>query len=143
MCNRYVSPDAAAIERAWHIGARNVPNPWRGGGVYPRALGPFVRRVLRDADAPGERELVVGQWGLVPWFARSARLAYSTNNARRKSSRARRPSSSRGRAVSAASSRRSRSTSRAGRRGALLKLADAQVFEAAPAGAAVQPSLIG
>lgn len=84
MCNRYVSPEAAAIERAWHVGARDVPNPWRGGGVYPRAQGPFVRRVAREADAgvPLERELVVGQWGLVPWFAKSARLAYATNNAR-------------------------------------------------------------
>jgi len=25
---------------------------------------------------------VVGQWGLVPWFAKSPKLAYSTNNAR-------------------------------------------------------------
>src|SRR5690606_27895936 len=45
-------------------------------GVFPRGTGPFVR--ARD----GEREIVVGQWGLVPWFAKTPKLRYSTNNAR-------------------------------------------------------------
>jgi putative SOS response-associated peptidase YedK len=78
MCNRYVSPAAADIERQWHIGARNPPL-WAGGGVYPRSPGPFIRRA--DQAEPS-RELVVGQWGLIPWFAQSPKLAYSTNNAR-------------------------------------------------------------
>ena len=26
--------------------------------------------------------MVVGQWGLIPWFAKAAKLTYSTNNAR-------------------------------------------------------------
>jgi len=26
--------------------------------------------------------LAVGQWGLVPWFAKTAKLSYSTNNCR-------------------------------------------------------------
>ena len=64
------------MERYWHIGGRN---PWRGGEVFPRAPGPFVR-AARNSEAA--RELVVGQWGLVPWFAKSAKLTYSTNNAR-------------------------------------------------------------
>ncbi|MFC3148357.1 SOS response-associated peptidase [Piscinibacterium candidicorallinum] len=76
MCNRYVSPAEAEIERFWHIGARNN-NPWRGGGVYPRAPGPFLR-----LDDRGALELVVGQWGLIPWFAKTPKLTYSTNNAR-------------------------------------------------------------
>jgi putative SOS response-associated peptidase YedK len=76
MCNRYVSPEAGDIERAWHVGARQ---PWRGGEVFPRKPGPFIRRA--DANEAA-RELVVGQWGLIPWFAKSATLAYSTNNAR-------------------------------------------------------------
>ncbi len=75
MCNRYVSPQAGDIERYWHVGGRT---PWRGQEVFPRAPGPFIR-AERDAT---RRELVVGQWGLVPWFAKSAKLAYSTNNAR-------------------------------------------------------------
>jgi putative SOS response-associated peptidase YedK len=77
MCNRYVSPDEAAIERYWHIGARN---PLRLGEVFPRRPGAFIRRAV-DAVEPA-RELVVGQWGLVPWFAKAPKLTFSTNNAR-------------------------------------------------------------
>jgi putative SOS response-associated peptidase YedK len=77
MCNRYVSPGAGDIERFWHLGGRN---PWRGGGVYPRSPGPFVRAVR---DAPERRrELVVGQWGLIPWFAKTPKPTFATNNAR-------------------------------------------------------------
>ena len=98
MCNRYVSPAEADIERQWHIGARQ---PWRGGEVYPRAPGPFIRAPRKPgsgrdappapathptpANAPAHdepAELVVGQWGLVPWFAKTAKLPYATNNAR-------------------------------------------------------------
>lgn len=77
MCNRYTAPDEASIERYWHIGR---DNQWRGSGVFPRSPGPFVRRA-RD-DSGYNRELVVGQRGLFPWFANEAKLAYSTNNAR-------------------------------------------------------------
>ena len=88
MCNRYVSPDQAAIERHWQVapGTR-----WHGAPeIFPRAPGPFIRAGVDGADdgfdaalvaAPG-RELVVGQWGLIPWFAKEAKLSYSTNNAR-------------------------------------------------------------
>lgn len=76
MCNRYISPSQTEIERFWHIGQHNQPQ-WAGGGVYPRAQGPFVR-----ADPTGIPELVIGQWALVPHFAKSAKLPYSTNNAR-------------------------------------------------------------
>lgn len=71
MCNRYVPPEVAAIERLWHIGRHNS-NPWRGGGVYPRSLGPFIRRDRHDTSY--SRELVIGQWGLIPWFAKEAKL---------------------------------------------------------------------
>lgn len=76
MCNRYVSPDAGDVERYWHAGARQ---PWRGAEVFPRSQGPFVR-ASRGNQAG--RESVIGQWGLVPWFATTAKLAYCTNNAR-------------------------------------------------------------
>ena len=65
------------MERYWHVGART---PWRASEVFARAPGPFIR-AERDATRP-KRELVIGQWGLVPWFAKAAKLAYSTNNAR-------------------------------------------------------------
>lgn len=77
MCNRYVSPAQREIERAWEI---RRARPWPGGGVFPRSPGAFIRR---DRDDPGySSELVVGQWGLIPWFAKTAKLAYATNNAR-------------------------------------------------------------
>lgn len=34
------------------------------------------------ASARSGRDLVIGRWGLIPWFAKSTRLNYSTNNAR-------------------------------------------------------------
>ena len=76
MCTRYVSPEAGDIERHWQVGARNPPRWARE--VFPRYPGPFIR-AARDS---GERELVVGQWSLVPWFAKTAKLAYPTANAR-------------------------------------------------------------
>ena len=78
MCTRYITPEALDIERAWHVGARNPPGWARN--MFPRSMGPFIR-AARDATAP-ERELIVGQWGLIPWFAKAAKLPYSTVNAR-------------------------------------------------------------
>lgn len=75
MCNRYVSPVAGDIERYWHIGGQQT---WRGGEVFPKRQGPFIRRAREGEGA----ELVVGQWGLIPWFAKAPTLPYSTNNAR-------------------------------------------------------------
>lgn len=79
MCNRYVPPTMADIERYWHIGAHNQPQ-WLLSGIYPRSLGPFIRRTRNDPSY--SRELVVGQWGLIPHFAKTPKLTYSTNNAR-------------------------------------------------------------
>jgi putative SOS response-associated peptidase YedK len=79
MCTRYISPDEAAMERFWEIGRRNQPAWWESAAVFPRAQGPFIRY---GNDADNGRELVIGQWGLIPWFAKSARLTYSTCNAR-------------------------------------------------------------
>lgn len=80
MCNRYNSPEQAAIERYW--GFKPSDKPWRGHvtPVYPRAPGPFIRRARHDSGY--SPELAVGQWGLVPWFAKTAKLTYATNNAR-------------------------------------------------------------
>ena len=79
MCNRYTPPDEAEIERNWHVGNRS-PQRWWDKALFPRGQGPFIRRAR---DEPGySRELVVGQWGLIPWFAKTAKLPYSTNNAR-------------------------------------------------------------
>ncbi len=74
MCNRYIPPGEGDIERFWEIGRRS-PVRW-AGEIFPRAPGPFIR------STEGHRELVVGQLGLIPWFAKTAKLTYSTNNAR-------------------------------------------------------------
>jgi putative SOS response-associated peptidase YedK len=81
MCTRYISPDGAAIERVWQVGAGH---PWRGGEVFPRAPNVFIRAVRGATEPPltQARELVQGTWGLIPWFAKEPRVAYSTQNAR-------------------------------------------------------------
>ena len=78
MCNRYEPPSPEDITRRWkpRQSAENFPpRP-----LFPRANGPFIRAV-REAVEP-DLELVVGQWALIPWFAKTAKLPYSTNNAR-------------------------------------------------------------
>ena len=81
MCNSYTTPTEDDIERYWRIDRRS-PGWWKDvpTGVYPRAPGLFIRRAL---DEPGHaREAVAGQWGLIPCFAKTRALKYSTNNAR-------------------------------------------------------------
>ena len=55
MCTRYVSPEAADIERLWHVGRHN---PWRGPRkeVFPGYLAPFIR-VSRDIAECLKREV--------------------------------------------------------------------------------------
>jgi putative SOS response-associated peptidase YedK len=78
MCNRYISPDDYEIESFWHI-SQNSPPRWVKA-VYPRMQAPFIRRAKHATGY--ERELVTGQWGLIPWFAKEPKLKYPTNNAR-------------------------------------------------------------
>lgn len=75
MCTRYISPDQAAIERAWHIGRHNQPR-W-AENLFPRAQGPFLR--LGDGDS---LDLIVGTWGLIPSWSKTSVLKYSTVNCR-------------------------------------------------------------
>lgn len=77
MCNRYVSPEQTDIVRFFEIGRRNPTMPWPRE-LYPRAPGPFVR-----LDRDGQRDLIVGRWGLIPHFATSPDIRYSTNNGKR------------------------------------------------------------
>lgn len=82
MCNRYVSPETAEAERFWKIDERRSRrNPFQGSlTVFPRSMAPFIRRAKDEVGY--ERELVIGQWGLIPWFAKEPKLKYPTNNAR-------------------------------------------------------------
>jgi putative SOS response-associated peptidase YedK len=76
MCNRYVSPEQAEIERFFEIGRSHPLPPWPAE-IFPRAPGPFLR-----PGPAGQHELVVGRWGLIPHFAESPDIRYATNNAR-------------------------------------------------------------
>lgn len=79
MCNRYESPEEREIARTWRVGRQN-PGRWWDEVLYPRGQGPFIRRAPERSGY--SRELVVGQWSLIPHFAKSAHLTYNTNNAR-------------------------------------------------------------
>ncbi len=78
MCTRYISPEAGDIERHWHVGS-HTPLHWTRD-LYPHASGPFIR-AARDSSSTA-RELVVGQWGLIPWFSKERKPKFLTVNAR-------------------------------------------------------------
>jgi putative SOS response-associated peptidase YedK len=74
MCNRY---HPACREIDWEEFRAMPPENLPVGPTFPRKPGPFIR-----AGADGERQVAVGQWGLIPWFAKELPLKYSSNNAR-------------------------------------------------------------
>ncbi|MDF2446084.1 MAG: response-associated peptidase [Moraxellaceae bacterium] len=77
MCNVYVPASATDLARQFGVAVQRQYHPHE---IYPRAPGWFIRR---DREAAGyARELVQGQWGLIPWFAKTPKLTYATNNAR-------------------------------------------------------------
>jgi putative SOS response-associated peptidase YedK len=74
MCGRYVSPDQAAIERAWHVDRTNS-NPFpRRFNVQPTT----EVAVLRLED--GLRVLEAARWGLIPhWWKQDKPPTHSIN----------------------------------------------------------------
>jgi putative SOS response-associated peptidase YedK len=78
MCGRYVSPEEAAIERAYHIGRHNN-NPFRRRfNVLPTTNVPILRHAM-DMDGI---ELTEARWGLIPHWWSKPRPPISTINAR-------------------------------------------------------------
>jgi putative SOS response-associated peptidase YedK len=76
MSERYVAPGLAAIERYWQALPKSA---WDTVcELQPHAQGPFLRP-SRGTDKP---LVVVGQWGLIPWFAKERELKYGTHTAR-------------------------------------------------------------
>jgi putative SOS response-associated peptidase YedK len=75
MCGRYVSPDEAALERAWNI--TRAGNPFR---TVFNAAPTMALPVNRMCD--GQRVLDALQWGLVPSWWSKTQLPHSTINAR-------------------------------------------------------------
>ena len=79
MCGRFVSPEEATIERYWHLGRRNNPNPFaRRFNVFPTDTIHFLR-LPSNSD---ELELAAGRWGLVPHWWKGAKPPKTTFNAR-------------------------------------------------------------
>jgi putative SOS response-associated peptidase YedK len=79
MCGRYVSPEQAAIERAFRLDRRSNPNPFvRRFNVAPSDTIPFLRQ---PSDSDG-LELAAGRWGLVPHWWKDAKLPRLSFNAR-------------------------------------------------------------
>jgi putative SOS response-associated peptidase YedK len=76
MCGRYVSPEEAAIARAFRLAARASPFP-RRYNVCPTDTVPFVR-----ARADGGLETASGRWGLVPHWWKEAKPPRASFNAR-------------------------------------------------------------
>lgn len=79
MCTRYVSPDAAAIERQWHIGRRQ-PFRWPRTELFPKYIGPFLR-AAGDTQAANV-DIALGQWWLIADGAAERYPRVNTCNAR-------------------------------------------------------------
>jgi putative SOS response-associated peptidase YedK len=71
-----VHPDAAAIEREWHVG-RDDGNPFaRRFNVVPTSTVPMLRRDPRS----GELRLTGARWGLIPhWWKDTAPPKFTIN----------------------------------------------------------------
>lgn len=79
MCNLYGSTKLEGVRKHWQPSVADHLF-WDGGVVAPRKPGAFIRRAREDAGY--SRELLVGRWGLIPWFSKTADIKFSTNNAR-------------------------------------------------------------
>ncbi len=77
MCGRYVSPEQAAIERAWHIGRAGSPFP-RRFNVQPTSMVPILRR----SRTSGELTLSEARWGLIPNWWKEDKPPRASFNAR-------------------------------------------------------------
>src|SRR5512147_2903231 len=78
MCGRYVSPEEAAIERAFHFGRRSG-NPFkRRFNVFPTDTIPFLR-LPSNSD---ELELAAGRWGFIPHWWKDSKPPKASFNAR-------------------------------------------------------------
>jgi putative SOS response-associated peptidase YedK len=78
MCGRYYSTgDKKQIADAFRVEVPDELIIFPSFNVAPQTFQPVIR--LNDA---GEREIVLMKWGLVPFFAKNTKMAYSTINAR-------------------------------------------------------------
>jgi putative SOS response-associated peptidase YedK len=80
VCGRFVSPEEAAVARAWHIGCNNWKTPF---GKTRYNVAPTMRVIMlrRDAAFP-EIELAHARWGFVPYWWKEAKPPRGRFNAR-------------------------------------------------------------
>ena len=78
MCGRYVTPSQSEIERLWHLGRHNLPDPFeRRFNVSPTSMVPMLMR-----NDGGELELKLARWGLIPGWWKDTKPPRNTFNAR-------------------------------------------------------------
>ncbi len=78
MCGRYsITLPPEAIRQLFQTHGE-LPN-WP---AYYNAAPTTALPVVRQAKDGGGRELVLMQWGLIPWFTKDGKPSYSTINAR-------------------------------------------------------------
>jgi putative SOS response-associated peptidase YedK len=78
MCGRYVRrSDKQRIAEHFQVHGPSIPDFSPSYNVAPQTFQPVIR-LNRDT---GEREIVLMRWGLVPSWARDAKVGYSTINA--------------------------------------------------------------
>lgn len=78
MCGRYVSPDQAAVERAWSVHARDVTPFAQHFNVVPSSTVPL----LRLDEGEGGMELILARWGFIPHWWKQDKPPRLTHNAR-------------------------------------------------------------
>jgi putative SOS response-associated peptidase YedK len=79
MCGRYVRKSTRREIAAWFGAEEGDVVAWgESYNVAPQTFQPVVR-LNRDS---GQREIVLMRWGLIPFWASDAKIAYSTINAR-------------------------------------------------------------
>ena len=79
MCGRYVRKSTRREIAAWFGAEDDDVVAWgESYNVAPQTFQPVVR-LNRDS---GQREIVLMRWGLIPYWAKDAKMAYSTMNAR-------------------------------------------------------------
>src|SRR5260221_4726640 len=77
MCGRFQASSSPAELARWFKASGPVPNMRQRYNAAPTQDLPVV---LLDADS-GERRLEALRWGLIPFWAKDAKIAYSTINA--------------------------------------------------------------
>lgn len=85
MCGRYVSPDEAAIERAWHVG-RDNSYPLAGSATASQFAttrfntSPTTDIPILCANPAGGMRIATARWGLIPvWWKNEAPPTFSFN----------------------------------------------------------------